>query len=129
MFRRLQTMLFQVSELSLDHREDPRGIAANLQRLASMFLNELHGHHLIEDIHYFPMLARLEPRLERGFALLDSDHHALDPHLHGLAERIIAVLRALPQANAKMSRLHGELAQPNVSSIATTPTRRRSSFP
>jgi iron-sulfur cluster repair protein YtfE (RIC family) len=111
MFRRLQALLLEVTETSLDRTEDPRRIGANLQRLASTFLNELHGHHSIEDAHYFPMLSRLEPRLERGFALLDSDHHALDPLLHALAEQTNAVLHALPKADLEMGRLHADLGK------------------
>jgi iron-sulfur cluster repair protein YtfE (RIC family) len=111
MFRRLQSMLLETTETALDRNEDPRRIAANLHRLAGMFLNELHGHHTIEDMHYFPLLQRLEPRLEQGFALLDSDHHALDPLLHGLADKTNAVLQALPQANREMGALNVDLAR------------------
>jgi hemerythrin-like domain-containing protein len=110
MFRRLQSMLLDLTETGLDRRDDPRATAAQLGRLASMFLNELHGHHSIEDMHYFPMLSRLEPRLEQGFALLDTDHHALDPLLHALADRTNAVLRTAPQSGREMGRLHDDLA-------------------
>jgi hypothetical protein len=57
MFRRLQGMLLAETEGGLDRARDPRQVAAQLGRLASMFLNELHGHHTIEDVHYFPALA------------------------------------------------------------------------
>jgi hemerythrin-like domain-containing protein len=109
MFRRLQGMLLAEAEGGLDRERDPQQLAAQLRRLASMFLNELHGHHTIEDVHYFPVLARLEPRLERGFALLDADHHSLDPLLHGLADGTNAVLTALPGATAELGRLHRDL--------------------
>lgn len=52
--------------------------AGRLSRRGGMFVQELHGHHMIEDQHYFPRLAALEPRLERGFEILDRDHQALD---------------------------------------------------
>ena len=111
MFRRLQAMLLGLTETSLDRREDPRQTTARLGRLASMFLNELHGHHSVEDLHYFPALCRLEPRLEEGFVLLDTDHHALDPLLHSLADRTDAVLRGAPKANTEMGRLHTDLTK------------------
>ena len=48
-----------------------------------LFLGELEGHHQIEDMHYFPIFIAEEPRLKRGFEILDSDHH----HIHTLLER------------------------------------------
>jgi hemerythrin-like domain-containing protein len=57
-------------------------------------VQELHGHHHVEDAHYFPVLSRHDPRLERGFALLDADHHALDGHLQAFVSRANAVLQA-----------------------------------
>jgi hemerythrin-like domain-containing protein len=111
MFRRLQSMLIETTEGGIARRDEPQRLAATLQRLAGMFLNELHAHHTIEDMHYFPLLKRLEPRLERGFALLDSDHHALDPLLHALAERTNDALRALPEARDAMGALHDDLVR------------------
>jgi len=70
-------------------------------------VQELHGHHLIEDHQYFPVLTQLEPRLERGFALLDADHHALDPWLARLAERANAAIGA-----ARADRGLGDAAGP-----------------
>ena len=40
---------------------------------------------MIEDQHYFPLLVQREPKLERGFDILDRDHHALDPLLADFA--------------------------------------------
>jgi iron-sulfur cluster repair protein YtfE (RIC family) len=111
MFRRLQAMLLDTTQTALDQGEDPRRTAASLHRLASMLLGELHGHHNVEDAHYFPLLQRLEPRLEAGFTLLDADHHALDPLLHGLADKTNAALAALPEANREIGALHAELAR------------------
>jgi len=79
----------------LDGRADARGFAQRTARLAGFILNELHGHHHIEDVHYFPLLSGLEPRLAAGFELLDRDHHALDGHLHALAGAAQAVLDAV----------------------------------
>ena len=63
--------------------------------LAGMYLNELHGHHMIEDHHYFPRLKRLDARLGAGFELLDADHEALDGEIHALAEAVDRVLAAV----------------------------------
>lgn len=40
-------------------------------------LSHLHGHHRLEDTHYFPQFRRIEPRLEKGFDLLERDHAEL----------------------------------------------------
>ena len=66
-----------------------------MQHYTSAFLNQLHGHHQIEDHHYFPQFIPLDSRLEQGFEILDRDHHALDGHIHALAESTNAVLRKI----------------------------------
>ncbi len=81
MFRRMMELLRRDSETFSDASSDPRRYAATLSRIGGRFVTELHGHHGIEDQHYFPRLARIEPRLQAGFDLLDADHHALDGHL------------------------------------------------
>ena len=105
MFRRLQGMLIDETEGFLDRRADPRRYASSLSRLAGAFLNELHGHHGIEDAHYFPLLAARDARLAAGFELLDSDHQVLDAGLHGLADRTDAVLRQTQSVSAEALRL------------------------
>lgn len=95
MFRELHARLLTNSRDLLEKRIDPATFAPQAARLGGFLLNQLHGHHQIEDHHYFPVLAGAEPRLERGFALLDADHHALDGHLNDLANGFNATLRAL----------------------------------
>ena len=112
MFRDGVSRLQAEAEGFLDRRLDARAYAQQTARLASFVLNELHGHHHIEDVHYFPLLSGLEPRLAAGFELLDRDHHALDGHLHGLAAKAQAVLDAVVAgegAEAAAGGLHGEL--------------------
>lgn len=100
MFRQLQARLLSASRDLLDQRIDPAGFAPQAARLGGFLIEQLHGHHQIEDLHYFPVLAGAEPRLERGFALLDADHHALDGHLNDLAQGFNTTLRAI-QTSAK----------------------------
>ena len=92
-FRRLLGALRADAGARLDGRLDPRDHAARLSRLGGAFLHGLEEHHGIEDHHYFPRLAALEPRLERGFALLDGDHHRLHAEIEALAGDADAVLR------------------------------------
>lgn len=61
------------------------------------FLHQLHGHHQIEDLHYFPIFAEAERRLKRGFDILDSDHHVIHEALERNAEKGREFLIALQQ--------------------------------
>lgn len=97
MFRRIAGRLLAETRSRLDGASEPRAYAAALSRLGSAFVGELHGHHNVEDAHYFPVLARHDARLESGFALLDRDHHALDGHLQAFVTAANAVLQA-PEA-------------------------------
>jgi iron-sulfur cluster repair protein YtfE (RIC family) len=101
MFRDVLGRLRKGSTLYLDRQSDPRRHAAETARYAGFLLNELHGHHSIEDHHYFPALIGLDTRLVRGFELLDSDHHALDGHIHAMADTTNAFLSRLGEADER----------------------------
>ncbi len=92
MFRRLLAVLEADAQSLQDGRLSFQTYAPRLSRYGGMLLNELHGHHQIEDQHYFPLLARLDPRVERGFDLLEADHQEMDALLHGMAGAANAVL-------------------------------------
>ena len=109
MFRRLLTMMTDETAALLDRNADPRAYGARLSRLGGTFVNELHAHHQIEDMHYFPQLARRVPEIARGFALLEGDHVALDRHLGGFVAAANAVLRTDP-AGAGVHEAAGRLA-------------------
>lgn len=95
MFRRLAEAMQAETRALIDHKSDPRQFAARLSRMGGMFVQELHGHHQIEDHHYFPVLAGKEPRIARGFDILDTEHHALDGHLDGFVKGANALLQRL----------------------------------
>ena len=101
MFREVLGRLRTGSELYLDRKVDPKRHASETARYAGFFLNELHGHHGIEDHHYFPALIGLDGRLVRGFELLDADHQALDGHIHAMAQTTNAFLQRLGEADAR----------------------------
>ena len=94
MFRRISERLLADAQARLDGANDSRAYAAGLSRLGSAFVGELHGHHHVEDAHYFPVLSRHDARLAAGFTLLDADHHALDGHLQAFVTAANAVLQA-----------------------------------
>ena len=92
MFRDLMTHLQTDARLMADGNMDQQTYAHRLSRLGGMFVGELHGHHNVEDHHYFPLLAAMETRLQPGFDLLDADHHALDEHLQAFTDEANALL-------------------------------------
>jgi hypothetical protein len=112
MFRQVQDRLISETEAFLDDATEPVAFAGRLYGLASAQVDGLLGHHQIEDHHYFPRLQAVERRLERGFAILDADHHALDGHIRALAEDTNAVLASVAEgrpAGDDAGRLHGRL--------------------
>ncbi|MFN3937566.1 MAG: hemerythrin domain-containing protein [Gemmobacter sp.] len=94
MFRRLTEAMATDTEALLERRLDPRMHSARLARFGGIFVSELHGHHHIEDAHYFPVLAQAEPRIAAGFELLDADHKALDGILSRFADAANSAIRA-----------------------------------
>lgn len=84
-FRRMLAALVADLREVIDGRMAGETYASRLSRQGSRLIGDLMGHHQIEDDVYFPELARLEPRIARGFEMLDADHHAL----HGLIDRFV----------------------------------------
>jgi hypothetical protein len=67
----------------------------------------MHGHHQIEDVEYFHAFRRTEPRLARGFDLLEQEHAELnadvDAALAALGELRAAAERAAQAAAATLA--------------------------
>ena len=59
----------------------------------SGLLTDLHGHHQVEDFHYFPVFRRLAPQLASGIDVLEHDHSELDEDA-GVARGALRELRA-----------------------------------
>ena len=87
-------MLNSETEKRLDQKTDPTHFKAHVSKLGSMRVGELHGHHNIEDAHYFQVLAKKDTRIARGFEILDRDHHALDEILHRYIEAANTAINA-----------------------------------
>ncbi|QDC11126.1 hemerythrin domain-containing protein [Oceanicola sp. D3] len=101
MFRRLLDLLNQETESLLDGG-DPARFGSTLPRYGGMLLQQLHGHHQIEDAHYFPILEAKAPEIARGFQLMEADHQLLDPALAGFADAANLTLGKLAEGgNAK----------------------------
>lgn len=112
MFRQLAGTMISEAEQALDAAMEERRYGAHLSRYGSMFVGELHGHHAIEDMHYFPVMKTLDARVARGFDILDRDHHAIDGHLAAFAEAANATLRRIAEgqtARDDIAALLGDL--------------------
>jgi iron-sulfur cluster repair protein YtfE (RIC family) len=105
MFRKLTTALLDDAEAAIDGKIDARSHAGKLSRYGGMLLQNLHGHHQIEDHHYFPLLSKREKTLTRGFALLDADHHAMD----GLLDRFAKGANGVIQGQIEPGHFRNEL--------------------
>ncbi len=93
-FRAMMTRMQQDRAARLDGQIAAQDYAQRLAQLGQRFLGDLVGHHQIEDTAYFPHLAQLEPRIARGFDVLDADHHALHALIDAFAEGANTLLRA-----------------------------------
>lgn len=108
MFRELSGML---QNSVLDYREGrlaPDAFQVWFAPRLRFFLQQLHGHHQIEDMHYFPVFAAAEARLARGFELLDSDHHVIHDALERNAEAAREFLTVLQKADSDAKRFAGD---------------------
>lgn len=110
-FRRLLSAMTTATEDVMD-KGDPKRFATAISRYGSMFVQDLHGHHQIEDQHYFPILSKKDPRVTRGFDILDKDHHAMDGILSSFVEVANGALQTLdrgPKLIAGAGALHAEI--------------------
>ncbi|WP_386805885.1 hemerythrin domain-containing protein [Litorisediminicola beolgyonensis] len=105
MFRQICDVLKSDAEAAMDAKLDARSHGARLARYGGLLVRELHGHHQIEDMHYFPVLAKADPKVSRGFEILDHDHHDLD----GLLERFTEAANAVLQKDREIGPFREEL--------------------
>ena len=69
-------------------------------------LGHLHGHHRLEDQHYFPAMRRAEPRLDKGFNLLAADHERIDASVRDLQRLRTQLAHASPAEAAAWQCAH-----------------------
>ncbi|MFN7222394.1 MAG: hemerythrin domain-containing protein [Paracoccaceae bacterium] len=104
-FRQLLGTIRQDAEQTGDGNMDPLRWKHRLVRAGEPLVDGLIGHHQIEDQSYFPAMLTLEPRLARGFDILDRDHHALDALLQDfVASANLALTSEDPRAAALVFR-------------------------
>ncbi len=93
-FRRSSLALAQGSAEFREGRMAPEAYRQWFRPRLSTFLGHLEGHHNIEDHQFFPVFGRAEPRLLRGFEVLESDHE----NIHAAMETTFAAANAFLRA-------------------------------
>lgn len=103
-FRRLGGEIADRAAAFRERMDEPQLFAEWLVPRLNLFLGELDGHHTVEDHHYFPAFAAAEPKLKRGFEILDADHHVIHGLLDDNAAAGNAFVRALGQGGDALKR-------------------------
>ena len=78
-----------LNDITLKYREQKVDGPEFVKRLGpplQMFLSHLHGHHSIEDDHYFPRFKASDKRLAPGFDVLETDHYLLHEGMSEITE-------------------------------------------
>ena len=103
MFRQLLARMTADTQDFLDGGQEARAFAGGIAQFGGMFVNQLHGHHQIEDHHYFPILRARDDRIARGFDLLDADHHALDGILARFVDQANGAIQGAAGSDPKLA--------------------------
>ena len=98
MFRELAEAIAGIDAAFRAGKIPPTEFPGLLVPRLQFLLSQLGVHHQIEDLHYFPIFSAAEPRLKRGFEVLEADHHAIHADMAATAESANALLRALAAA-------------------------------
>jgi hypothetical protein len=96
-----------------DYRRSPAQLAVVAAPRLRGLIGAMHGHHQIEDFHYFPAFRQAEPQLAAGFDRLEREHSSL-------GSRVAAALAALDELHAAVARS----AEPDASSTLELATER-----
>lgn len=104
-----------VERIIADFREgrlDAQAFPHRFVPALNQFLGHLDGHHRIEDSVYFPKFRALDPRMERGFDLLEADHHAIHDALETTVDSARGLLASLarPHRDARAADDHADHA-------------------
>ena len=69
-----------------------------------LLLSLLHGHHHVEDFHYFPAFRAADQRLGPGFDVLASDHELLHENSMSVVEALHVIRNALREGGTSDER-------------------------
>lgn len=93
-FRKLDGLIRDATDAAVARQVDPDQYNPWAARHLQLFLGQLEEHHAVEDHNYFPLFRAAEPRLAKGFDILDLDHEMIHGHIHALAEKANTFLNA-----------------------------------
>ena len=105
-FRHQSTALKSAGDDYREGRSEAMVFASWLAPRLQNFLAHLHGHHQIEDYHYFPAFRAAEARLAPGFDALAADHELLHEGISELVTTVNAFFEALRGENADDAARH-----------------------
>jgi len=80
-----------------ERRKSARELAVIAAPRLRTLVSNLHGHHQVEDYHYFPAFRAAESRLTAGFDVLESDHGELQ-------KNVTAALTAMRELRAAVEQ-------------------------
>lgn len=91
-------------------RSSARDFAIRVAPRLQTFIAYLHGHHQIEDYHYFPAFMQAEPRLTAGFETLERDHVTLAAGIEDVvraANELVEAVRSAGDGDGEPQRHAG----------------------
>ncbi len=97
-FRELGRMLEKATTEFREQRSAAAEFRAFFAPRLQFFLQNLEGHHQIEDLHYFPVFRAAESRLVKGFDVLERDHEAIHAQ----------ILQVVDAANSLLGKLDSD---------------------
>lgn len=110
-FRHQANAMQQVAEQYRHGQQSAAEFSTWITPRLQFFLSSLHGHHQIEDFHYFPAFRASERELAPGFDVLARDHELIHAAISDIVEKINAFLetvRARESADADSIRFAGD---------------------
>ncbi len=84
-------------------RKSPEEFSIWIVPRLQSFLGSLHGHHQIEDFHYFPAFRAAQRSLEAGFDALARDHELLHSTISEIVEKVNSFLAAVRESSNSTS--------------------------
>ena len=97
--RRQSAALQNANRDYLEGKAEASQFAAWLAPRLQGFLSELHGHHQVEDFHYFPAFRTAEPRLVTGFDVLDQDHELIHAGILSVVETVNELIKTITSSS------------------------------
>ena len=99
-FRQQASAMSETAARFRNEHMQPAEFAGWLVPRLQSFLGALHGHHQIEDFHYFPAFREAERTLAPGFDVLAADHELMHRSISEIVEKTNALLATLSEESA-----------------------------